>query len=174
LVLDEAYDTFIDVKDYPRGIDYVSQKNIITMKTFSKGYGLAGLRIGYAIVNNEFGPFLERTRQPFNVNMLAQAAAIAALGDKKFLEQSRAVTLEGKYHLYEELKKMGLSYVQSVTNFILIDVKKDCATVFKDLLKQGVIVRDMKQYNLNTFIRVTIGTPSENRKFISALKKVLP
>jgi histidinol-phosphate aminotransferase len=172
-VLDEAYDTFIDVDDYPYGIDYLKKHNVIALKTFSKGYGLAGLRIGYAIVPESLSPFMERGRQPFNVNILAQAGAAAAIGDKKFLRETRRLTLEGKYYLYGELEKLGLNFVPSVTNFILVDVKRDCKLVFRQLLKLGIIVRDMKQYKMDTFIRVSIGTMAENRAFVSALKRVL-
>lgn len=173
LVMDEAYDTFIDVDDFPESLSYISNKNVIVMRTFSKAYGLAGLRVGYAIANLNLISSMEKARQPFNVNMLAQAAALAALSDKEFLRKTRDVVLEGKYYLYEELKKLGLSYVSSEANFILIDMAQDGAGVFKDMLKCGVIIRDMQQYGLKNYIRVTIGTKRENKKFIQALKKVL-
>jgi histidinol-phosphate aminotransferase len=173
LVLDEAYDTFIDVDDFPNSLNYFRNKNVIVLKTFSKGYGLAGLRIGYAIARAEFSSFMERVRQPFNVNSLAQQAAIAALDDKAFLLRVRKIILEGKNYLYDSLKKMGIAYVPSVANFILIDVGRDCMSVFKEMLKYGVIVRDMQQYGLKNFIRVTIGMPKENTRFIKVLKKVL-
>jgi histidinol-phosphate aminotransferase len=174
LVLDEAYDTFIDVDDFPNSLKYVNNsKNIIVLKTFSKAYGLAGLRIGYAITNSESASFMERVRQPFNVNLLAQGAAIAALDDKKFLQKTKKLVLEGKSYLYDSLSKLGIVYVPSVANFILIDVGRDGVGVFKDMLKYGVIVRDMKQYGLKNFIRVTIGTKKENERFIKVLKKVL-
>lgn len=173
VVLDEAYDTFIDVDDFPTSLNYLSQKNIIILKTFSKAYGLAGLRIGYAITNPEFSSYMERVRQPFNVNMLAQVAAVAALEDKKFLQRSRQVILEGKNYLYDSLSKMGIAYVPSVTNFILMDVGGDGLKVFKEMLRFGVIVREMQQYGLKNFIRVSIGTKKENERFIKVLKKVL-
>ena len=173
VVLDEAYDTFIDVKDYPRGIDYIKKENLIVLRTFSKAYGLSGLRLGCAISDKRLATFMEKTRQPFNVNLLAQAAALAALEDVAFLKKTRDITLKGKQFLYAAFKNLGLSFVPSVANFILLDVGKDCLAVFKDLLKQGVIVRDLKQYGLNNFVRVTIGTLNENVKFVKALKKVL-
>jgi histidinol-phosphate aminotransferase len=116
---------------------------------------------------------MERVRQPFNVNSLAQAGAAAALDDKEFLRKTRTLILEGKNYLYEALTGLGVVYVPSVSNFILIDVGKDCMSVFKEMLKYGVIVRDMKQYGLKNFIRVTIGTRRENERFIKVLKKVL-
>ncbi|MBU0503753.1 MAG: histidinol-phosphate transaminase [Candidatus Omnitrophota bacterium] len=172
LVLDEAYDAFIDVKDFPRGIEYLD-KNVLVLKTFSKAYGLAGLRIGYCLANEKFASYMERVRQPFNVNSLAQAAANMALEDNDFLSKTRRANLNGKAFLYDSLDKIGVFYVPSVTNFILIDTGIDCLEVFKELLKLGVIVRDMAQYKLNSYIRVTIGTKKENEAFIKAFKKVL-
>ncbi len=173
LVLDEAYDTFIDVDDFPNSLSYLKDKNVIVLKTFSKAYGLAGLRVGYALARAEFASYMEIARQPFNVNLLAQAAATAALEDKKFLAKTRIVILAGKNYLYDALSSMGIAYVPSVTNFILIDVARDGVSVFKEMLKYGVIVRDMKQYGLKNFIRVTVGTKKENERFIKILKKVL-
>jgi histidinol-phosphate aminotransferase len=173
LVLDEAYDTFIDVDDFPNSLKYIKNKNIIVLKTFSKAYGLAGLRIGYALAQAELISYMERARQPFNVNSLAQTAAIACLDDKKFLQKTRTVVLEGKNYLYDALTKLGLAYVPSVTNFILIDLGRDCLDVFRELLKFGVIVREMKQYGLKNFIRVTVGTKKENERFIKVLKKII-
>ena len=116
---------------------------------------------------------MERVRLPFNINSLAQAAGLAALDDKKFLRKSRLATLEGKRYLYQNLRKLGLAYVPSVANFILIDVGTDCVEFFGKMLKFGVIVRDMKQYGLKNFIRVTIGTKKENERFIKVLMKIL-
>jgi histidinol-phosphate aminotransferase len=173
VVLDEAYDTFIDALDYPYGVKYIKKDNLIVLKTFSKAYGLSGLRVGFAICDNELAVFMEKTRQPFNVNLLAQAGALAALDDRAFLKKTREVTLKGKKFLYSELRKMGLKFVPSAANFVLLDVGRDCVSVFKELLKQGVIVRDMKQYGLANYVRVTISTAADNAKFIKALKKVL-
>ena len=174
VVLDEAYDTFIDVDDYPDSLEYIRKKNkVIVLKTFSKGYGLAGLRLGYAITQPELVNYLERVRQPFNVNILAQAAGLAALNDRKFLKQTRKTILSGKRFIYAQLSQMGLGYVVSVANFVLIDVGDDSVKVFKAMLKRGVIVRDMQQYGLNNFIRLTIGTQKENIKAMLVLHKVL-
>jgi len=173
VVLDEAYETFIDVDDFPKSISHIGSDNVIIMKTFSKVYGLAGLRVGYAIAVPELISDMEKVRQPFNVNMLAQAGALATLDDKKFIKKTRKVVLEGKNYFYQELKKLGIAYVPSVANFVLIDVDKDTVWFFNQMLKDGVIVRDMKQYGLNSFIRVTIGTKKENQRFIKVFKKVL-
>lgn len=173
LVVDEAYNVFIDVDDFPNTLESVGNKNLIVLRTFSKAYGLAGLRVGYAVASEDLIAPMEKARQPFNVNLLAQEAALASLDDKSFLVRTRQVILEGKNYLYEALTKMGLIYVPSVANFILINVERDCGEVFKQMLKYGVIIRDMKQYGLNNFIRVTIGTKKENERFIKILKKVL-
>lgn len=173
LVFDEAYDVFIDVDDFSSSLKYIRDKNVIVLKTFSKAYGLAGLRVGYALARPELTRYMEIARQPFNVNSLAQVAAMAALDDKKFLKRTREVILEGKNYLYGALNKLGLAYVPSVANFILVDVGGDGVAIFKEILKYGVIVRDMKQYGFKNFIRVTIGIKKENERFIKALKKVL-
>lgn len=174
VVFDEAYDAFIDVDDYPDSLSYLRRKKkVITLKTFSKSYGLAGLRLGYAIAERELISYMERVRQPFNVNLLAQAGGLAALDDKDFLKRTRRLVLKEKDFIYRELSRMGLGYLPSVANFILIDTGKDGLEVFKAMLKFGVIVRDMKQYGLKDFIRVTIGTQKENERFIRVLRKVL-
>ncbi len=174
LVLDEAYDAFIDVKDFPQSNKILSaNKNVIILKTFSKAYGLAGLRIGYALGDVKLISCMEKVRQPFNVNSLAQTAAMAALDDKLFLSKARKTVLSGKEFIYRQLDCMKVRYIPSVANFILIDTKRDGVSVFEDMLKEGVIIRDMKQYGLTNFIRVTIGTKEENNLFIKAFKKVL-
>lgn len=172
--LDEAYFEFAQFrfKDYPNGLDYIARPNIIVSRSFSKAYGLAGLRVGYGVSNKEFINYMERTREPFNVNLLAQAAAKAALGDKSFLKKTLQHAEREKVFLYEAFKKMKLEYIPSATNFILVNVKKDCKKVFTALLKKGVIVRDMKAWGLDSYIRVTIGTREENRRFIGALREV--
>lgn len=174
VVFDEAYDAFIDVDDYPDSLSYLkNKKNVIILKTFSKAYGLAGLRLGYAIAAPELTTYMERIRQPFNVNLLAQVAGLAALEDKEFLTKTRRLTLEGKSFIYQELSKMGLEYVPSVANFILVNAGRNGQKVFAAMLKHGVIIRDMCQYGLENFIRVTIGTYKENQRFLCVLKKVL-
>jgi len=173
VVLDEAYDIFIDVSDFPQGLDYIRKNNMIVLKTFSKSYGLAGLRVGYAVTKPELANYMNVARQPFNVNSLAQVAAFAALEDRKFLKKTRKLILEGKDYLYDALKGMGFAYVPSVANFILIDMGRDGVEVFNKMLKFGVIVRDMKQYGLKNYIRVTVGTKKENQRFIRVLKKII-
>ncbi len=173
--LDEAYFEFANYsfKDYPNGMDYLKRPGVIVARTFSKVYGLAGLRIGYGISSPEIISYMERTREPFNINILAQAGALAALDDKAFLEKTISHVEMEREFLYSAFRKMGLEYVRSATNFIIVNVGKDCKVLFNDLLKEGVIVRDMKAWGLDSYIRVTVGTKPENRKFITALKKVI-
>jgi histidinol-phosphate aminotransferase len=173
--LDEAYFEFAaaSAKDYPDGLDYIDRPNVIVSRSFSKAYGLAGVRAGYGVSTPAMIGFLERTREPFNVNLLAQAAAEAAIGDTAFLKKTLKIALDGKKRLYTAFGKMGLPYIESATNFVLVDVKRDCKEVFAALLKRGVIVRDMKAWGMDTFIRVTVGTPAENARFIDALAAVV-
>jgi len=173
VVFDEAYFEFVEEEDFALGLKLFKEyPNIIILRTFSKAYGLAGLRIGYAIAGEELIQGMELTRQPFNVNFLAQVAAEAALDDGSFLKKTRTTIKEGKRYLYRELDKLKVDYVLSAANFILIDVKQDGEVLFRKLLKKGVIVRELKQYGLDNFIRVTIGTQQENKRFIQALKEI--
>ncbi len=174
--LDEAYFEFAkDIKDYPNGLDFFKKLkvNLIITRTFSKAYGLAGLRVGYGIAGPEVISALERVREPFNVNILAQRAALAALGDNAFLKKTLDHAKREKSFLYTVFQKMGLKYIKSAANFVLVDVAADSRALFERMLKSGVIVRDMKAWGLDTFIRVTIGTREENKKFIEVLKKEL-
>ena len=146
LFLDEAYFEFADhgFKDYPNGMDYLNKYNVIVARSFSKAYGLAGLRIGYGISDPEIISYMERVREPFNVNILAQVAALAAIDDKAFLKKTLAHVESQKKFLYTAFRRMNLRYIESATNFILVDVRRDCKEVFNKLLRKGVIVRDMK------------------------------
>lgn len=173
VVLDEAYFEFANREDYPNGINYINSKNIIVLRTFSKAYGLAGLRIGYAISRPSFISCLNKARQPFNVNYLAQVGAEAALSDRDFLKKTLDIVNKQKAQLYLKLSEMKLKFIESATNFILFNCGQDSEYIFNKLLKEGVIVRSMKAYKLDKWIRVTIGKPSENQKFVKALKKVL-
>ena len=172
VVFDEAYNEFVERKDFPDTIRYIGRKNIIICRTFSKAHGLSGLRIGYGIGDSEAVGFMNRARQPFNVNSIAQAAAIASLEDKKHIIASKLLISEGKEFLYENFDSMGLDYIKSDTNFILVNVKKSGKLVLEKMLEKGVIVRSMEAYKLDNYIRVTIGTMPENHRFVKALKEV--
>ncbi len=173
---DEAYVDFVDAHDFPRMMDYVQKgfPNLILMRTFSKAYGLAGLRVGYAVASEpKMINYLHRVRQPFNVNSIAQAAAAAALDDRFFLWRTKLLVTSGRKFFYKRLKEMGLRYLPSQGNFILIDTGMDGETVFQALLKQGMIVRSMKSYGMASWIRVTIGRRSQNAQFFRLLKAYL-
>jgi histidinol-phosphate aminotransferase len=173
-VFDEAYYEYVEMPDFPDMLSYVRDgANVIVLRTFSKIYGLAGLRVGYGIARQEIIQCLNQVREPFNVNSLAQVAAIAALGDSAHVERSRQVNREGKQFLYKEFEAMGLPYIPSQANFVWVDIKTDCRRVFTELLKRGVIVRTCDIFGYPTCLRVTVGTESENQRFINALKEVL-
>jgi histidinol-phosphate aminotransferase len=174
LYFDEAYFEFAKaVKDFPNTMKYLEKKNIIITRSFSKIYSLAGLRVGYGMAKKEIISCLDRVREPFNVNSVAQAAALASLKDKAYVEKTVRYVEKAKSFLCEEFDSMGLKYIPSVTNFVLVNVGKDSKKVYRGLLKRGVIVREMSPWKLKNFIRVTIGTKIENRKFIGALQEVL-
>jgi len=171
--LDEAYFEFVEEQDYPNGLDYLGKSNLIVTRTFSKAYGLAGLRVGYGVSSPEIIKYMEAVREPFNVNLLAQMGAIGGLKDKDFVAKSKKTVREGKKFLYTELKAMGVRYVPSVTNFILIELGPKSGEVTERLLKKGIIIRNMKAWGLENFIRVTVGKEAENKRFIKELKKII-
>lgn len=173
--MDEAYIDFVEAGDFPRLIELVreNQPNLILLRTFSKSMGLAGLRIGFGMASREIVGYLEKVRQPFNVNRLAQIAACAALDDRAFLQKSKKLVSDGRRYLYREFTKLGLEYIPSQANFVLVHVKRDGREIFDKLLKRGIIVRPMKAYGLNSYLRVSIGTQTELELFIRELRKVL-
>jgi histidinol-phosphate aminotransferase len=177
VVLDEAYTEYLAEEKRYDSIAWVRRyPNLLVSRTFSKAFGLAGLRVGFAIAQPELTDLLNRLRQPFNVNTLAQAAAIAALNDKTFLEKSAALNAQGYRRLTEAFDKLGLEYVPSDGNFVLVRVGDDAAAgnrVNLELLKQGVIVRPVGNYGLPQWLRITIGLPEENEAFLAALEKTL-
>lgn len=171
IVVDEAYFEYVDSDDYETCLKYIGEKNnVIVLRTFSKIYCLAGLRVGYGISSPEVISALNKVRCPFNVNSIGQTGAVASIKDEKHVSDSRKMKNDGYVYLTGELDKLGVEYVESYANFVLIDVKTDSRKVFNSLLKEGVIVRPMTEYNLNNYIRVTIGKKNHNEKFIRALK----
>jgi len=171
---DEAYYEFArEFKDYPETTKFLKTRNVIITRSFSKIHSLAGLRIGYGMASEGLIEAMEKVREPFNVNSLAQTAALAALDDASHVKKSISIVKQGKIFLYNELDRMDISYVPSATNFILIRIGEKAAKVYNTLLKKGIIVRNMNAWKLKDFIRLTVGTMSENRRFIEALKKVL-
>ena len=172
---DEAYIDFVEAKDFPYLLFHVKtgKPNIILLRTFSKSFGLAGLRVGYGMASKELIQYLGKVRQPFNVNRMAQIGAKAALDDRLFLWRTKRVVSRGRLYLYRKFTQMGLSFVPSEANFVLVNVGRSGRKVSEALMKRGVIVRAMDGYGLHTYIRVTIGTRFELMRFIHALKKVL-
>jgi len=170
---DEAYFEFAP-GDFPQTLKFLKNRgNIIVARTFSKAYGLAGLRIGYGITTKELAGILNKIREPFNINRFAQVAALAALKNKEFLNKVVAHLKKEKNYLYNELKKCNLSFSESVTNFILVDLNKDTKNLYDYLLKRGVIVRELGGWGLANFFRITVGLSKENKKFIKYLKTYL-
>lgn len=170
---DEAYVELLDVDKQPDILKYVRDgRNVVILRTFSKTYGLAGLRIGYAVAPDECIALLNRVRQPFNVNAMAMYAAIAALGDEDHVEKTRKMIKAGLEYITGRLDEMELSYVPPVVNFVLVKVGNG-HDVFTELQKKGIIVRPMNVYGLPDYIRITVGKADENRKTMSALKHVL-
>ncbi|GGY58999.1 histidinol-phosphate transaminase [Pseudoduganella albidiflava] len=177
VVLDEAYNEFLAEENQYESASWVRQyPNLLVSRTFSKAYGLAGLRVGFALAQPQLTDLMNRIRQPFNVNSLAQAAAIAALNDKQFLEKSARNNAAGYRQFVEAFEAMGLQYVPSYGNFVLVKVGDDLAAgarVNLALLKQGVIVRPVGNYGLPEWLRISIGLPQENAVLIAALQKAL-
>ena len=173
IIVDEAYFEYVEAADYPNSLDYHQQgKTLLTLRTFSKLYGLAGLRIGYGIADKEIISLMHRVRQPFNVNAPAQWAALAALDDGEHVRRSLENNRRGLEYLIAEFARLGIEYVRSHANFILLRVGQG-EEVFSRLLAQGIIVRSMAGYQFPEYLRVTIGTMDQNRKFVDGLKKAL-
>ena len=174
VLIDEAYFEYVDTLDYPDSLRYRDKKpNLITVRTFSKIYGLAGYRIGYGVASKEMISYLNRVREPFNVNSLAQIAAMSALDDIEHVKKSKQINDIGLEYICGELDNLGVSYTPSFTNFVLIDLKQDPKDIYNNLLRRGVIVRPVGIYGLKTHLRVTVGLEKENKRFVDALKEVL-
>jgi histidinol-phosphate aminotransferase len=171
---DEAYFEYVQAKDYPDTLSLMKKyPNLMISRTFSKMYGLAGLRVGYGVARREITCILNRLREPFNVNSMAQAAAVAVLGDEAYYRNIAKDVNEQRKFLYRSLESMGIAFEESFTNFILVHVGGDSSRVAGSLLKKGVIIRDMAAWGLKGYIRVTIGNASENKRFIKTLGEIL-
>lgn len=172
-VIDEAYVELLPEGEQPDVLQYIREERAVcALRTFSKGYGLAGLRLGYSIASTEISQLLNRARQPFNVNYMAQVAALAALEDEAHLQATRTMTTDGLQQLGRALEADGIEYVPSCVNLLLVKVGEG-RHVFQQLQQQQVIVRPMDGYGLPEYIRVTVGTAAENERFLNALRKVL-
>ena len=176
VVLDEAYNEYLPAENASQAMTWVRQyPNLLVSRTLSKAYGLAGLRVGYAVAQPEITDILNRIRQPFNVNTLAQAAAVAAIQDDAFLAESKRINSAGYAQLTAAFDALSLQYVPSSANFVLVKIgtAAQCAAVNAGLLKAGVIVRPVVGYGLPEYLRVSIGLPQENARFIAVLKTLI-
>jgi histidinol-phosphate aminotransferase len=179
LVLDEAYTEYLPPEKRYDSLAWLAKyPNLIVTRTFSKVYGLAGLRVGFGVMSPKIADLLNRVRQPFNVNSLALAAAAAALEDDDFVKKSAAMNRDGMARLDAEFKRLGIAYIPSMANFVTfrippVERRPQAAAVYEKLLRQGVIVRPLAGYEMPDHLRVTVGTPHENERFLEALKKAL-
>jgi len=174
VIVDEAYFEYIDDPDYPDSFKYLREgRNILILRTFSKVYGLAGIRLGYGISRPEVIASLSKLRISFNVNRLSQVAGMAALDDHEHVERSRATNEAGKRFLYEAYRKLGLFYLPTYANFVFVDFGKDSQMIFEALQKKGIITRTIKEYGFPNALRITIGSEAQNRKLIKALEEIL-
>ena len=175
VVLDEAYAEYIDEDvDYAQGLELLKKfPNLVVTRTFSKAYGLAGLRVGYSVSSAQIADLINRVREPFNVNTLAQMAAVTVLDDAQYLADSIAVNNKGRVQIETALTELGLDFIPAQGNFITFDTKTDATAVYQKMLEKGVIVRPIAPYGLLQHLRVSIGLESENAAFIAALKQVI-
>jgi histidinol-phosphate aminotransferase len=176
VIMDEAYYEYArKEKDYPETAGYLGKyPNLVILRTFSKVYALAGLRAGYGFASADIVDYIDRIRPPFNLNSLVQAAASASLADASQVKKGTELVRKEKAVLYRELDKLGIPYIPSAANFVLMEIKPFSGReVFEKMLRFGVIVRAMDEYELPGFVRVSIGLPAENKAFLSGLKKLL-
>ena len=174
IIMDEAYIEYVTRKDFADSLEYISKyPNMLSLRTFSKAYGLASLRVGYGIASEELVGYFNRVIGPFDVNLYAQTAAVAALGDEEFLQKVYDENKRGKEYLYEEFDKMGLEYAPSEANFIFVNINRATEEVYDKLLRRGMIVRPGHLLDSPGWLRVTIGTMEQNQRFIRDLREVL-
>ncbi len=174
VVFDEAYLEFAQGPDFPDTLELVEQgRKVVVLRTMSKANSLAGLRIGYGIADADCVALMNRIRQPFNVNALGQVAALAALEDESHTLECVRMIEAGRHYLYDEFNGLGVKYVPSRANFILVDVGRSASDIYQRLLKEGVIVRPMTPFGMESALRITVGTPQENRRLVKALRTVL-
>jgi histidinol-phosphate aminotransferase len=173
VIFDEAYYEYVDQANFPDTLRFIKEgRNVIVLRTFSKMYGLAGLRVGYCIAKEGFIEAIKKVSPPFSVNRLAQIGASAALDDKEHTRKTKEINESGKKFLYEQLEKMSVFHIPSETNFITLEVKVDASRISEELQKNGVIIRTLAMYGKPTFLRVTIGTAEQNKKFIKIFKQI--
>lgn len=173
VIVDEAYAEFVESREFPAPVKRLKEgRNVMVLRTFSKFYGLAGLRLGYALARQELIAPMFKTKMPFNVNRLAQAGGLAALEDKAFLDKTFKNNSDGKKYLYGELDKLGLDYKKTEANFIFINLKRPADQLFIELMKKRVIIRPLTSFGLPEAIRVSLGSREQNEKLIASLKEL--
>jgi histidinol-phosphate aminotransferase len=173
LVLDEAYHDYATGGDFPRSWEFIQEgRNVVMLRTFSKMYGLAGFRVGYGVSKAEFIQALDKVSSPFSVNRLGQIGAAAALDDEEHVKRTKEMNEKGKVCLYKSFEEHDVFYIPSETNFVTFEVKTDTTSIADEFQKKGIIVRPLSMYGLSTFLRVTIGTPEQNERFMDALVKI--
>ncbi len=174
VVLDEAYVDFADAPDFPDTLALIrAGRPVVSLRTFSKIYGLAGLRVGYCVAPAGVAARLHQVKEPFNVNLPAQVAALAALGDEEHVERSQRMNAAGKQQLYTGFARLRLRYWPSQANYVCVDVARPCQEVYEAMLRQGVIVRATQSFGLPTMLRITVGTEEENARCLLALERAL-
>lgn len=174
VVLDEAYNEYVDHPEFPRSLELLRQfPNLVVMRTFSKAYGLAGLRVGYSLSSAAIADLINRVRAPFNVTSAGLAAAEAVLGDDAYLRESIRVNREGMEQLEAGFSNLGLNRIPSVANFIAVEFNTDTSALYQALLREGVIVRPVAAYQMSDHLRISIGLPDENAILLKALEKIL-
>jgi histidinol-phosphate aminotransferase len=173
VVLDEAYHDYVSQSDYPNSLHFIEEgKNVIALRTFSKMYGLAGFRLGYGVAKKDFIHALDMVSPPFTVNRFGQIGATTALDDTDHVQKTKDINEKGKHYLYRQFEELDVFYIPSETNFVTVDVKTDTKPIADELQRRGIIVRPLSMYGLPTFLRVTIGTTEQNRRFIDAFAKI--
>lgn len=173
VVLDEAYHDYVNHGDYPKSLGFIEEgKNVMVLRTFSKMYGLAGFRVGYCVAREEFIHALDMVSPPFSVNRLGQIGAAAALEDKDHVRKTKEINERGKKSLYQFFKELDIFYIPSKTNFITFEVKYDARWIAEELQKKGIIIRHLSMYGQPSLLRITIGTPEQNERFMDTFRKL--
>jgi histidinol-phosphate aminotransferase len=174
VALDEAYFEYVDWPEFPNGVDYFRElPNLVVLRTYSKIYGLSGVRLGYGIMQSRLTEYLHRTRLPFNLSSLAQAAGIAALDDVEHVRTTRETTRRGLRYLEEELPKLGLTVPKSYANFVFADFGRPARPIYEQLLRRGIITRPIPAYGFPNALRISVGLRAHNERLVAALTEVL-
>jgi histidinol-phosphate aminotransferase len=174
VALDQAYFEYVEWPEYPNGMDYLrSHPNVVVLRTFSKIYGLAGVRLGYALLQPPMVAYLNRTRMPFNLSALAQAAGVAALDDLEHVRTTKETTYRGLEYLQDELSGLGIKVPRSYANFVFADFGRPALPIYEELLRRGIITRPIPAYGFPNALRISVGLRTHNQRLVAALKDIL-